>query len=215
MRLLAIALSFVVLVAGAAAGGKNRTWVEVDFHTQQGEHMKAFAAALSLRPEDEDKFFLWVLANHTKIPSALYYAMGNRLLARNPAQALRWTYSGRLQMMRDLAQCTAKGTQEGFMVMDKVGEAVLRHGADHPEMILPATRWALEWEAERPSTESPAWNCLIAVNVFKMAVGKGKKDLLTELPALVPKARRTALRDKARADFLKMQQRLSRLAGGG
>ena len=156
MRQLTIALSFIVFLTGTAVAGKNWTWVEVDDYTERGEHMKAFAAALGLRPADEDKFFIWMFANHRKVPSALYYVLGDRLLARNPAQALKWTYAGRLGMMRDLAQCKARGTQEGFMGMDKVGEAVLRYDINRPEMILPATRWALEWEAERGSTVSSA-----------------------------------------------------------
>ncbi len=48
-----------------------------------------------------------------------------------------------------------------------------------------------------------------------MAMGKGKKDLLTDLPGLVSEGRWAAFRDKARVDFLKMQERLSKLAGGG
>jgi hypothetical protein len=168
-----LVLVVAFLVAGCSLAQQSTDDPSVSSELRQAETLVAAGRAADavlllqgLPPSADAQIIRWAEPRADRLHALVLFELARRQLSSNPEAGLKWAYVGRIWAGYDGGRCKKPSETEpaGWLMAGMLKEITLYEG-EHRDTASAALKAAIEWEAQHPSPDSPAWVCNFGRNM--------------------------------------------------
>ena len=136
---------------------------------------------------DNEQIISWIKTHQLEVNPLFLLELSQRLLPKNPTEALEWYVIGAARARYDAQRCVDPSAEAGVMFLSSYAPETAQYAAQHIEAYAAAGSEAVERDDLFSSAASPQWICIHGMSSFTGEGGGIKAQ--GEWPAVADKIR--------------------------
>ncbi len=167
---LALPLGLILVAAPVHAQSVEAQLAQAQTLMSRGRLDDAQAILRRIPPADDSEVIGWIESRAERLHAVLLFELSNRLLARDPAAAMKWMFVGWSWGVYDAMRCKDKTAHGAGMMVGGMARETYTYSRAHQKEAMAALEQALAWGETRPSPASPQWLCVHGMQSVQAAL---------------------------------------------